>query len=128
MKQLLRQLSNYYGPLKKGGGTCKDLFLNLSSNFDENTLKLKLRVCTFSSYSLYNCNLNILWSAAKIIKNCACVQICMDCLYVDMLVFMFILSSVCFVMSVSVYSHRRWRRWFREPSLAAPQRKRSRLC
>ncbi len=28
-------------------------------------------------HTLYNCNLNMFWSAAKIIQNCACVQIYM---------------------------------------------------
>ncbi len=37
-----------------------------SSDFDENPLKLKLRVCTLNP--LYNCNLNMFWSTSKIIK------------------------------------------------------------
>ncbi len=38
-------------PLKSGDIHIKELeFLNLSSDFDENTLKLKLSVCTLSLY------------------------------------------------------------------------------
>ncbi len=38
-----------------------------SNNQDE------VEVCTLSTYSLYNCNLNMFWSAAKIIKKlCMC--------------------------------------------------------
>ncbi len=43
-----------------------------SNNQDE------VEVCTLSTYSVYNCNLNMFWSAAKIIQNCACVKICID--------------------------------------------------
>ncbi len=60
MKQLLSQLSNYLCFLEKSGGG--------GVHIKENTLILKLRVCTLSSYSLYNSNLNMFWSAAKIIQ------------------------------------------------------------
>ncbi len=54
-------------PWKRGEVHIKELlFLNLSSNFD--ALKWKLSVCTLIQYSLYNCNLNMFWSAAKIIQ------------------------------------------------------------
>ncbi len=64
MKWLLSQLCMV--PWKKRY-ILKSFFLNLSSNCDENTLKLKLRVCTLSPNLVYNCNFNMFWSTAKLI-------------------------------------------------------------
>ncbi len=55
MKQRLSQLSNYLWSLEKGEVHINELFLNLPSNVDVKTLKLKLRVYyTLDPYSYYN--------------------------------------------------------------------------
>ncbi len=54
MKQRLSQLSNYLWSLEKGEVHINELFLNLPSNVDVKTLKLKLRDFTLDPYSYYN--------------------------------------------------------------------------
>lgn len=65
MELLSSQLTNYFWSLKKGWGPPLKLmkFLHHSPDLDLNTLKLKLS--TFSLYSLLNFSSNILWYTAN---------------------------------------------------------------
>ncbi len=76
MKWLLIKLSKYLWSLEKRGRYLKSCNSLTFPPIVMRILKLKFRLCTLSPYALYNCNLNMFLSTAKIIKKmCLCPNI-----------------------------------------------------
>ncbi len=55
----------------------------ISCDFDVNTIKLRIGVCTLSPYSLYNCNLNMFRSIIQIVPVSRHTAYGPNCMYIE---------------------------------------------